>query len=180
MKSRHLALPRVWMLTDERQGEDLWSAIDRLPRGAGVVVRHYSMPEGEREALFRRVQGIARRRGLSVAFSGTDQRARRLGADAVYGQDRRRSRLPRLYPVHSRAEIIEAERAGAALLLLSPSFGTRSHPESPALGPVRFGLLARTARTPVIALGGMTSRRAQRLAGFGAEGWAAIDAWIRT
>jgi hypothetical protein len=29
MNRRHLALPRVWMLTDERQGEAMWDAIAR-------------------------------------------------------------------------------------------------------------------------------------------------------
>lgn len=173
MNRRHLALPRVWMLTDERQGDRLWDAIRRLPRGAGVVVRHYSLPEREREALARRLI----RQGLFVAYSGPEKCARRLGAQAVYGTDRHPGHLPRLYPVHDRAEIVAAERAGAALLLLSPVFPTRSHPGARTLGPVRFALLARTARTPVIALGGMTSGRARRLKALGARGWAAIDAW---
>lgn len=173
MNRRHLALPRVWMLTDERLGDRLWDAIRRLPRGAGVVVRHYSLPEREREALARRLI----RQGLFVAYSGPEKRARRLGAQAVYGADRHLGHLPRLYPVHDRAEIVAAERAGAALLLLSPAFPTRSHPGARALGPVRFGLLTRTARAPVIALGGMTPDRARRLAALGARGWAAIDAW---
>ena len=180
MNRRHLALPRVWMLTDERQGEAMWDAIERLPRGSGVVLRHYSLPVGERELLFRRVRRLAARRGLTVAFSGPDKQARRLGADAVYGACPKPSSLPRLYPVHSRAELIAAERAGAALLLLSPAFATRSHLDGRPLGAPRFGLLARHARTPVIALGGMTAARFQRLQALGTQGWAAIDAWIRT
>ena len=174
MNRRHHALPRVWMLTDERQGDALWNAVARLPRGAGVVVRHYSWPEEERHALARRLA----RRGLFVAFSGSEAAARRVGAQAVYGAERRRGLLPRLFPVHNRAEIVAAERAGAALLLLSPVFPTRSHPGAGALGPLRFGLLARAARTPVIGLGGMTSRRFRRLWGLGADGWAAIDGWL--
>lgn len=178
MPCRHSALPRLWLLTDERQGEALWGAIARLPRGAGIVVRHYSLGWRERVALFRRVAAIARKRGLIVAFSGPC--ARRSGANAVYGVDARRSALPKLYPAHDRAEIVAAERAGAALILLSPAFATRSHPGARALGPVKFGMLARTARVPVIALGGMTARRARRLKALGAYGWAAIDGLIRT
>ncbi|HEU4968402.1 thiamine phosphate synthase [Sphingomonas sp.] len=71
-----------------------------------------------------------------------------------------------------------AERAGAALLFLSPVFPTRSHPDARALGPHHFARLAGPARTPVIALGGMTSTRFRRLPKLGAEGWAAIDAWM--
>lgn len=173
MTRRHLALPRIWMLTDERQGDALWDAIDRLPKGAGVVVRHYSLPEKARQAMARKIA----RRGFFVAYSGSENAARRAGAQAVYGAAKRRGRLPRLFPVHNRREIIAAERVGAALLLLSPVFPTRSHPDAKALGPRGFCRLARTARTPVIALGGMTPSRFKRLKSFDIQGWAAIDNW---
>lgn len=176
MSRRHLALPRIWLMTDERQGEALWAAIRRLPQGAGVVVRHYSLPEEERRALARRIIG----QGVPVAYAGPARTARKLKACAVYGADQRPSLLPRLYPVHGRGEIVAAEQAGAALLFLSPAFPTRSHPGARALGPVRFGLLANHAQKPVIALGGMNAHRARRLRALGADGWAAIDAWIKT
>jgi thiamine-phosphate pyrophosphorylase len=174
MSRRHLALPRVWMLTDERQGEAMWDALARLPKRAGVIVRHYSLPLGERLAMAERI----REQGRFVAFAGTEAEAQEAGAQAVYGASRHRGTLPRLYPVHNRAEIRAAERAGVALLLLSPVFPTRSHPSGRTLGPQRFAHLAASARTPAIALGGMTSPRFRRLQKLGAEGWAAIDAWI--
>jgi thiamine-phosphate pyrophosphorylase len=173
MKRRHLALPRVWMLTDERHGDRLWDAIARLPQGAGVVVRHYSLSLPHRMEMTRRV----RSQGRFVAFAGTEDEGRQAGAQAVYGADPHGCHLPRLYPVHNRAEIAAAERAGAALLLLSPVFRTRSHPNARTLGAQRFRHLAASARVPVIALGGMTSPRFRRLQKLGAQGWAAIDAW---
>jgi thiamine-phosphate pyrophosphorylase len=172
MHRRHLALPRNWLLTDERQGEALWDAIARLPPGTGVVVRHYTLPEPERQALARAIA----ERGLFVAYAGTDKQARAAGAHASYGT--RSSTLPRLHPVHNAREIARAERTGAALLLLSPVFPTRSHPRAQVLGPRRFARMAQNARTPVIALGGMTPKRFERLRLHGAAGWAAIDAWI--
>ena len=33
---RRQPLPRVWLMTDERQGDGLWGALERLPRGAGM------------------------------------------------------------------------------------------------------------------------------------------------
>lgn len=174
MNRRHLALPRVWMLTDERQGDALWDALARLPKGAGVIVRHHSLPLTERLNMARRI----REEGHFVAFAGSEDAARQAGAQAVYGASRGRTALPSLYPVHNRTEIATAERAGAALLLLSPAFPTRSHPGARTLGAQRFGRLAAFTRTPVIALGGMTSVRFRRLQKFGAQGWAAIDAWI--
>lgn len=176
MSRRHLPLPRFWMITDERQDEATLDLVARLPRQVGVIVRHYSLPEPERQALARRIV----RRGRIVAYSGSLAAARRAGAHAVYGADARSSALPRLYPVHNAVEISRAERAGAALLLLSPVFATRSHPGRRPLGALRFALLARRAKRPVIALGGMTPRRFERVQKLGATGWAAIDAWIRT
>lgn len=176
MSRRHLPLPRVWMLTDERQGAALWPAMKGVPRGAGVIVRHYSLPEREREALARMIVRL----GLFVAYAGDEGGARRSGARAVYGQSDKRGRLPRLFPVHDAAEIVRAGRAGAAAVLVSPVFATRSHPGARALGPLRFGLLAKRTGLPVIALGGMTPSRFRRLRRLGASGWAAIDAWIRT
>lgn len=174
MPRRHLALPRLWLLTDERQGEALWPALDRLPRGSGVVVRHYSLPIEKRMELARRVA----RRGLFVAFAGSDDEARRAGARAAYGVGS--FGLPRLYPVHNLRELRRAHAARAALVLISPVFPTRSHPDARALGALRFAMLARRSNIPVVALGGMTARRYQRLRPLGAQGWAAIDGLVRT
>jgi thiamine-phosphate pyrophosphorylase len=171
MNRRHLAMPRVWMLTDERQSEAPERIAARLPRYVGVIVRHYSLPLRERLMLTRRIA----RSGRFTVFAGSHAEARRAGAHGVYGASAHRGSLPRLYPVHDMAEIVAAERAGAAMLLLSPVFPTRSHADGRALGPLRFGLLARQAKRPVIALGGMNAGRAERLRRLGAQGWAAID-----
>lgn len=167
-------------MTDERQGDALWTALGRLPRGAGVIFRHYATPPAKRRALFERVAGIARRRRLVLLLAGSPQLAMAWRADGAHGRSphRRTTRpLLRTAPAHDMPELIAAERAGADLILLSPVFATRSHPGAPVLGPVRFGLLARQARTPIVALGGMTAKRARALPD--AYGWAAIDAWCQ-
>ncbi|QHL90031.1 thiamine phosphate synthase [Sphingomonas changnyeongensis] len=175
---RSRPLPRCWLLTDERQGAALWPALARLQRGAGVVVRHYGLDAGARGALITRIRALARRRGLTVVLAGPAEDAVRLRLDGVYQHPRRAHRqLIELATAHDRAELVAAARRGADQVLLSPVFATRSHPGAATLGPVRFGLLARHARLPVIALGGMTSDRARRLAALGAHGWAGIDGW---
>ena len=163
---RRQPLPRLWLMTDERQGEALWKALERLPRGCGVVFRHYSLARGERRRLFERVRKVARRRGLLLLA------APHLRADGVHGGLQGFSRS-----AHSLRELKGAEKAGARLIFLSPAFATRSHPGARPLGPVRFGLIARQARVPVIALGGVDSRNARRLPHI--YGWAGIDAWSR-
>ncbi len=168
---RRQPLPRLWLMTDERQGEGLWQALERLPRGSGIVFRHYSLPPAARKVLFRKVKGVARRRRLLILAAG----AQALSADGTHGH--RRTQRGRLLsaPVHHLQEIRAAERVGADLLFLSPVFPTRSHAGGRILGRMRFASLARQTRLPVIALGGMDERRARGLQN--AYGWAAIDAW---
>lgn len=179
MPARH-PLPRTWLLTDERQGDALWTALRRLPPGSGVIVRHYGLREPERRRLFRRIRGIARSRSLIMFLAGSAEQAREWNADGVYsGGDMGAARfMPWAASVHDLREIRRAEQLGAAMLLLSPLFPTRSHPGGKALRPYRFGQLTRATHLPVIALGGVQQRDAVLMKKIGAYGWAGIDAFI--
>ena len=169
-------LPRLWMMTDERQGESLFDAIGRLPEAAGIVFRHYGLPEVARRDLFVRVREAA---PGPVLLAGSAEQALAWGADGSHGRGPGRSpgRSLRSAPVHDQAQIRAAERNGADLLFLSPVFATNSHPGARTLGLARFAWLARRTLLPVIALGGMNPARGRKLASFGAYGWAGIDAW---
>ena len=164
-------LPRRWLMTDERLGDGLFAAIDRLSADGGIVFRHYSLAAGRRRALFEAVRGHAGGRVLLLA--GPAEAARAWGADGSHG--RGPGAGLRTAPAHDLAEIRAAEAAGAALVFLSPVFATRSHPDAPPLGAARFDALAAAARLPVVALGGMDESRFALLEG--AYGWAGIDAW---
>jgi thiamine-phosphate pyrophosphorylase len=158
-------------MTDERQDARLWRALERLPRGSGVVFRHYRAED--RAEMFARVRRVARRRGLLLILAGPPQLAKLWGADGSHGRHRGRRDLVRTAPAHNLGEIREAERSGAQLIFLSPVFATRSHAEGKPLGRLGFAALARQTRLPVVALGGMNERRPLA----GAYGWAGIDAW---
>jgi thiamine-phosphate pyrophosphorylase len=176
MRSRQ-PLPRLWLMTDERMGKGLWRAVERLPRGSGVIFRHYAAPG--RRALFGQLKAICRRRHLLLLLGGSLRQAVAWRADGAHGRSPhlRTSRpLLRTAPVHDARELA---RAKAHAVLLSPAFATRSHLGAPGLGPLRFATLARRSRVPVIALGGMSARRFRRLAPLGAYGWAGIDAFTR-
>lgn len=172
MRSRQ-TLPRLWLISDARTDAGLEAALRRLPRGSGLVFRHYHLPPEARAVRFRALLRLCRLRGLVAVWAGTAREARARGAAGFYGAPRAIGAGPRglrLATAHSLREIGMAGRADA--LLLSPVFPTRSHPGAANLGPVRFLLLARQSRQPVIALGGVTEAKARRLPG---HGWAAID-----
>lgn len=170
-------------MTDERLGgadpdDPLWRAVAALPPGAGIVLRHHATPPAERRSLLDRLSRVAKARGLVLVAAGLP------GApDGVHLSRHLPARRPRgrqwllTAPARSRRELRQAFARGADLVFLSPAFPTASHPEARALGPVRFGLAARHAPGPVIALGGLTPGRARRLAPLGAAGFAAIDWW---
>lgn len=164
-------VPRTLLLTDARNDHRLEAAISRLPSGSALVFRHYHLPPAQRRVRFETLRRLCKRRGLLIITAGE---ARGWRADGRYGAPQSLGRTTglRLATAHSLAEIGAAVRAGADGILLSPVFPTRSHPGAPVLGSVRFLHLARLSPLPVIALGGITKRRAARLPVWG---WAAID-----
>lgn len=171
-------LPRLWMMTDERQGDNLWPALKALPRGSGVIARHYSLPPRERRQLIARIREIARARRLLLIVAGSARLARWARADGFHNRSPHRTPrdLLRTVAVHNETELQLAERIGADLVFISPVFATQSHPGGRTLGRLRFGRLATRSRIPVVALGGMNRERARSLRGFGIYGWAAIGA----
>jgi thiamine-phosphate pyrophosphorylase len=175
MRARQPTVPTVWLVTDARNDAVLERVMARLPRGSGVIFRHYHLAGVDRAARFRVVAANARRHGHSVVLSGPMTGARAWGATGAYGSPAMLAPGPaglRLVTAHGLREIAAACRARADAIVLSPVFSTRSHPGGTSLGPVRFRLLARRAGLPFIALGGMDKRRARRL---GNARWAAID-----
>ena len=157
MKRRQTSVPRQWLITDERLGPALFTLVARLPRGSGVLVRHHHLGPKDRQQLLRRLRRIGRQRSLEVVDEADWRGAR----------------------VHDAREIRQASLGGAGVLLLSPLFGTRSHPHWRPLPRMRAAALARLSKVPVIALGGMDERRFRQVQKLGFAGWAGIDAWLK-
>jgi thiamine-phosphate pyrophosphorylase len=181
---RRARVPTIWLFTDERLGgahpdDPLWQALARLPRGAGIVFRHYSLAPAARTALLARVARLARRRDLLLLGSRIQGAPDGVHRPAHAPSGRRTPARLVTASAHSRPQALAAFRAGADLVFLSPVFPTRSHSGGPVLGPLRFGLASRNLPGPVIALGGMTGARFGRLAPLGANGYAGIDCWSR-
>ena len=155
MRRGQTSIPTRWLVADGRLGDRLWRAAERLPRGSGILLLFRDLPKGERTRLKARLRRLARRRGLVVADELTRDAAR----------------------VHDAEELREAGLAKVPLLFLSPLYPTRSHPEWRPLPRMRAAALLRLAKVPVIALGGMDSKRFERVEPLGFAGWAGIDAW---
>ncbi len=184
MPARQSAMPRCWILTDEKRLPDPDCLPHRLPRGTGLIFRHYRHPD--RTHVATRFAAICRDRGLVFSVAGDPALARRLNADGVHLPEWLLDR-PRLWrpmvarrmiltaAVHSPRAAREAASAGADAILISPVFPTASHPGARTLGPMGFTRIAGDFPGPAFALGGMTEDRLGRLPL--AAGWAAIGAW---
>jgi thiamine-phosphate pyrophosphorylase len=186
MSKRQPALPSIWLVSDARNEHAIDQILRNLPRGSGLIFRHYHLKGDARRKRFDEVKRLAKGYGHTVALGASPAMAKRWGINAAYGPPGRLAPGPalcRLVTAHSLREIGAAHRARASAILLSPAFATRSHPGRRTLGPAKFRLLAAHALVPVIALGGMNPRRARQL---GNARWAAVDGlcdkttcWIR-
>src|SRR5436190_13198529 len=86
MRPRH-PLPRLWLMTDERQGDRLADAVERLPEDGGIVFRHYGLIEVARRNLFDAVRAahpglllLAGPATLAESWAPTEATAEALGA----------------------------------------------------------------------------------------------------
>jgi len=175
-------LPPLWFMTDWARVADPVAVADALPKGAGVILRDYAA--ADRAGLAMALAATCRRRGLLFLVAGDERLAAKSRADGLHLPEWQARQLPdirRRYPMwlitaaaHGRTALRRAALAGADAAFLSPVFPTRSHPDAPHLGTVRFASLVHTTDMPVYALGGVDKETVSRLRPAGIAGVAAI------
>jgi thiamine-phosphate pyrophosphorylase len=173
------AIPALYFFTDPSRIPDPAAAAKRLPRGTAVVYRHFGAVDRRRVAA--RLASLCRSRGLFLLIAGDPGLARRVGADGVHWPEHslpERRATPGLTTAsaHSASGVSKAAAFGADACILAPVFPTHSPSGRAPLGLFRASQLARQARIPVIALGGVNASNATRLAGRGFSGIAAVEA----
>lgn len=153
MKSRQ-RMPRQWLIVDGSLGDELLSVVRRLPAESGILVLEQAgVTDGARFAV--RLRALAKSRRLLLLAEGPRTAAR----------------------VHDMRELRKALSRGAGLILLSPLYATRTHPDWKPLPRMRAAALARLAGRKLVALGGMDERRFRRVERLGFVGWAGISAF---
>ena len=179
-------LPPLLLLTDSLRLPDPEGAIAGLPRGSGIILRHYDHPD--RPVLAQRLRAASRERGLRLLVAGDARLAVAVRADGLHLPEalvRRTAGACRAWrrpgwlvtaAAHSPAALCRAAQAGADAALLSPVFATASHPGAQSLGAVRFARWCGESPIPVYALGGIDADSARRLTGSRCVGLAGIGA----
>lgn len=173
-------LPRAFFVTDPVRTPNLLAVVKRLPRGFGVIWRHYG--NANRLVLGRQLARACHRRGLVLLVSADPDLAARIGAHGVHWPEKTltavRTRLPgriETASAHSTKAIANARRAGVDAVIVSAVFSSRSPSAGEAIGANRFRQIARLSPLPVYALGGINARNAASVMQH-AAGWAAIEA----
>jgi thiamine-phosphate pyrophosphorylase len=147
-------MPRQWLIVDGSLGGELWSVVRRLPPASGILLLE-RVVTSERGKVARRLRRVAKSRELLLLAENPRTAAR----------------------VHNIRELRQALSQGSGLILLSPLYATRSHPDWKPLPRMRAAALARLGGRKLVALGGMDEQRFGRVRRLGFAGWAGISAF---
>lgn len=171
-------------MTDDQRLADPCAAARALPKGSLVILR--AREDARRAALAGQLAKIAREGELFLLIANDPALAARGRADGLHLPEIRageaahwRARFPRWFitcAAHSLSAVARAQNARADAALLSPVFPTASHKEAMPLGTMRFRMMARQARLPVYALGGIDAHNILQLNGAPIAGIAAVSA----
>jgi thiamine-phosphate pyrophosphorylase len=187
-----LPAPPFLLVTDRRQARRPLRDVVAAALTAGcrwLSVREKDLPEDEQIALARSLLPMAHANAAKLMLHGEASLAAKAGADGVHlpaGSDvvaARRLIGPAKLVGISIHTVSEAEAIDPALVdyvLAGPAFET---PSKPGYGPEigRKGLLeiARAARVPVLAIGGVNAARLGELVAAGAAGVAVMGGVMR-
>ncbi|MEM6901158.1 MAG: thiamine phosphate synthase [Pseudomonadota bacterium] len=172
-------LPPLLALTDPKRTPDPTELARRLPRGCGLVYRHFG--SDNRLTIAEEIAEIAKARGLCFLIGNDPDLARQTNADGVHWPETQMASARKwrdsfyimTCAAHSRSALARAERLPLDAALVSTIFMSRSPTATPPLGTTRARSLSRKCRLPVYALGGIRARNISRIASF--AGAASID-----
>lgn len=179
-------LPDRYLITpDEMAAVDrqTWLA-ERLQQGARLVL--FRAPSLSEQAYLEEavsLRQLCHDAGARLMLHGHPDRLARVEADGIHVPAILLQQLASrpveretlfAASVHDMAELRQAEQLGVDFVTMSPVAPTLSHPEAMPLGWPAFAELARRARVPVYALGGMSDDDVSRARRVGARGVAGI------
>ena len=148
--SRSQSNPRQWLIIDSVVDSKTRQKLRRLAVNSGVLLLR--KPNSSELRYLRSVVSLRR---LSVVLEGRRTATR----------------------VHDIRELRQSLLGRTPLILLSPMYQTRSHPDWKPLPRMRAAAFSRLASRRLIALGGMDARRYAKVAPLGFIGWAGISAF---
>ena len=172
-------LPPLLFLTDPQRTPDPISIAKRLPRGTGIIYRHFGAPD--RYQVANALAKTCADQKLILLVAADPDLARAVGAQGVHWPEARlleatkwRGRFTiQTASAHSRQALARTARLGMDAALVSTVFTSNSPSAGVPIGPLKFRTRTRHTRVPVYALGGVRSDLAAQIAD--TSGIAAIE-----
>jgi thiamine-phosphate pyrophosphorylase len=184
--------PPLLLVTDRRQARMPLTDVVRAALEAGcrwVSVREKDLSDGEQITLVRMLLPMAHRHGACLMLHGEAALAQTAGADGVHlpaGSDLIAARAL-LGPdkligvsIHTPTEAEAIAPGTADYAIAGPAYETASKPGyGPEIGRRGLADLARAARLPLIAIGGLNATRAAEVLAAGMVGIAVMGGIMR-
>ena len=187
-----LPVPPLLLVTDRRQARRPLQDIVAAALDAGcrwVSVREKDLPPDEQILLARSLLPMAHANGAKLMLHGDASLAKDAGADGAHlpaGSDVAAARAligsDKLLGVsiHTVTEAEAINPAHVDYVLAGPTFETASKPGyGPEIGRKGLAEIARVARVPVLAIGGINAARLGELVAAGAAGAAVMGGVMR-
>jgi thiamine-phosphate pyrophosphorylase len=187
-----LPVPPLLLVTDRRQARHPLQEVVAAALAAGcrwVSVREKDLPPDEQILLARSLLPLAHAKGAKLMLHGEASLAKDAGADGVHlpsGSDLAAARAvmgrDRLLGVsiHTVTEAEAIDPSCVDYVLAGPAFETASKPGyGPEIGRKGLTEIARAARVPVLAIGGINASRVGELVAAGAAGVAVMGGVMR-
>lgn len=157
-------------MSDPSRGADPRSVAQRLPRGWGLVYRHFGA--NDRRAIAEQLVEIASQRSLILLISADPQLAHTIGADGVHWPESKAVNAPKwrtafslmTASAHSRSGAEKLAAYGMDAVLRSAVFATLSQGSGRPIGAPAFCREAKRARLPYYGLGGVNAHNAHKIA----------------
>ncbi len=184
-----MTLPRLLLLTDRRRMKPGFEIALLAALQGGVrwlQLREKDLAPREIVDLAARAQKLTEKFGAQLFLNGRADLARVCHADGLHLPENEIStamarltlgfHAPVGVSVHSLESAQRAAHEGADYLMFGPVFETNSHPETAPTGLKALREVAAHSEIPVLAVGGVTARRAKECLEAGAWGVAVIGA----
>lgn len=184
--------PPLLLVTDRRQARrTLAETIGQALAGGcrWVSLREKDLPEDEQVVMLRSLLPTARKHGARLMLHGEATLAKLAGADGVHlpsGSDAAAARAllgdSKLIGVsiHTVTEAEAIDPRAADYALAGPAFETPSKPGyGPEIGRKGLSEIARAARVPVLAIGGINTARVGEVIAAGCAGVAVMGGVMR-
>ena len=184
--------PPLLLVTDRRQARRPLAEVVGAALAAGcrwVSLREKDLPEDEQVPLARSLLPLVRRHGARLMVHGGATLAKLAGVDGVHlpsGSDPRRlarslaGKNSSGLSIHTVTEAEAIDPAVVDYALAGPAFETVSKPGyGPEIGRKGLAEMARAARVPLLAIGGINTLRVAEVIAAGCAGVAVMGGVMR-